>query len=126
MQSEKSSLRARTLALALAAIALGGCVAFSPDGGFDAVGSASRERGLKQEVKWIKTEQDAESSRAAVIKLLDAPLTADAAVQIALLNNRGLQATYSELGIAESDLVQAGRLRESGLLFRRACTVVTT
>ena len=60
MQIEKSTLPARALTLTLAAIALGGCVAFSPDGGFDAVGSASRERGLKQEVKWIKTEQDAE------------------------------------------------------------------
>jgi outer membrane protein TolC len=34
-------------------------------------------------------------------------LTADAAVQIALLNNRGLQAAYNELGIAEAVRVQA-------------------
>ncbi|MGH9390674.1 MAG: TolC family protein, partial [Vicinamibacteria bacterium] len=35
----------------------------------------------------------------------------DAAVQLALLNNRSLQATYEELAIAQADLVQAGLLR---------------
>ncbi|HEV2007984.1 MAG TPA: TolC family protein, partial [Burkholderiales bacterium] len=44
-------------------------------------------------------------------KLLGGPLSVDDAVQIALLNNRGLQSMYAELGIAEADLVQAGRLR---------------
>jgi len=34
-------------------------------------------------------------------------LTADAAVQIALLNNRGLQASYNELGIAEAAMVRS-------------------
>jgi cobalt-zinc-cadmium efflux system outer membrane protein len=42
--------------------------------------------------------------------LLKAKLTADEAVQIALLNNRDLQATYSDLGVAQADLVQAGLL----------------
>src|SRR3972149_6718413 len=41
----------------------------------------------------------------------DRLLTIDEAVQIALLNNRSLQATYEELGIAQADLVQAGLLR---------------
>ena len=41
-----------------------------------------------------------------VAHLLKRPLTADAAVQIALLNNRGLQAAYNELGIAEAVRVQ--------------------
>ena len=34
----------------------------------------------------------------------------DDAVQIALLNNRELQAVYSDLGVAQADLVQAGLL----------------
>lgn len=33
------------------------------------------------------------------------PLTVDAAVQVALLNNTGLQASYNELALAEADLV---------------------
>lgn len=37
-------------------------------------------------------------------------LTADEAIQIALLNNPGIQATFEELGIAQADLVEAGLL----------------
>jgi outer membrane protein TolC len=55
-----------------------------------------------------------------VKELLGAPLTADAAVQVVLLNNRGLQAAYAELGIAEADLVQAGRLRNPGFTIGRS------
>jgi outer membrane protein TolC len=47
------------------------------------------------------------------------PLTADDAVQIALLNNRGLQSTYWNVGIAEADLVQAGRLKNPSFTFQR-------
>ena len=111
--------RIRTLAAALTLVLLGGCATFSQDGGFGAVESATRERGLKQDVKWLRTDREAGEARAAVAKLLATPLTADAAVQIALLNNRGLQATYAELGIAEADLVQAGRLRNPGFSFAR-------
>jgi outer membrane protein TolC len=38
--------------------------------------------------------------------LLSEPLTEDTAVQIALLNNRGLQAAYNDLGISEAEYVQ--------------------
>jgi outer membrane protein TolC len=47
---------------------------------------------------------------AEVAELLAQPLSADAAVQIALLNNRGLQASFEALGVSEADLVQSGRL----------------
>ncbi len=47
----------------------------------------------------------------AVQAMLEKELTAEDAVQIALLNNSGLQATFEELGIAQADLVQAGLLR---------------
>ena len=114
-----TALARKTLAAAASVIILGGCATFSPDGGFGAVESASRERGLSQDVKWIRSDKDGEGTRATVKKLLAAPLTADAAVQIALINNRGLQATYAELGIAEADVVQAGRLRNPGFSFAR-------
>jgi len=109
---------ARVLVPALMLL-IGGCAGFSPDGGFDAVRAAAEERGIKQEAAWIRSDTDGESARALVKQLLTATLSADAAVQIALLNNRGLQATYSELGIAESDVVQAGRLRNPGFSFSR-------
>ena len=110
---------AKALAAALVLALLGGCTTFSTDGGFGTIESAARERGLKQDVKWLRTDREASEAQAAVRKLLAVPLSADAAVQIALLNNRGLQVTYAELGIAEADLVQAGRLRNPGFSFTR-------
>src|SRR5581483_10857689 len=38
-------------------------------------------------------------------------LTAQRAIQIALLNNRQLQSVYADLGVAQADLVQAGLLK---------------
>ena len=42
--------------------------------------------------------------------LISTELTPDAAIQIALLNNPKVQATFEELGIARADLVEAGLL----------------
>src|SRR5207253_2639636 len=39
--------------------------------------------------------------------LLRSSLTAERAVAVALLNNRGLQAAYNELGVSEAQFVQA-------------------
>lgn len=44
----------------------------------------------------------------AIQKLLQKQLTADAAVQIALLNNPRIQEMFEEIGIAQADLVNAG------------------
>jgi outer membrane protein TolC len=110
---------ARLCALAFSAALLGGCASLSSDGGFGAVETATRERNLRQEVKWSRSEQEAEQARASVRRLIESPLTPDSAVQIALLNNRGLQASYADLGISETDVVQAGRLRNPGFSFAR-------
>ena len=47
----------------------------------------------------------------AVRAMLRGTLTADRAVQIALLNNRELQATFEDIGIARADLTEAGLLK---------------
>jgi outer membrane protein TolC len=47
-------------------------------------------------------------------------LSAEDAVQIALLNNRALQASFEELGISEADLVQSGRLPNPRFTLRHA------
>ena len=103
----------------LGAVLVSGCATFSKDGGFGAVESAARDRGLQQELAWARSDEEAGRVRERVARLLAEPVTAETAVQIALLNNRGLQATYADLGIAESDLVQAGRLRNPGFRFER-------
>ncbi|MGB3969692.1 MAG: TolC family protein [Planctomycetota bacterium] len=51
------------------------------------------------------------SIAAATEELLGSPLTEDAAVRIALLENRDVRAGLARFGIARADLVQAGLLR---------------
>jgi cobalt-zinc-cadmium efflux system outer membrane protein len=72
--------------------------------------STIRERTGK-EVQWQKDAAADEQIRAAIRALLRRTLSADAAVQIALLNNRELQATFEEIGIAHADLIEAGLLK---------------
>ena len=88
------------------ALLLSACKTFSPDGGMDlVVGIAATE--LHKDVAVIRHPDEAIIVRERVEKLLRRPLSADAAVQIALLNNRGLQAAYNALGIAEAEMVEA-------------------
>ena len=54
----------------------------------------------------MRTADDAEQAHATVRQLLARSLSADAAVQVALLNNKGLQAAYNELALAETDLIE--------------------
>ncbi|MGP1691486.1 MAG: TolC family protein [Giesbergeria sp.] len=101
--------RKRMLLLVPFAFALAGCATFSQDGGFGSVERTTQER-VGKELKWAKTGADRDAIDQRVAELLAKPLSVDDAVQIALLNNQGLQASFYELGISEADLVQAGRL----------------
>jgi outer membrane protein TolC len=108
----------RIFLVAIALMKLTGCASFSSDGGFGAVENSARTT-LQKDIVWAKASADQELIRARVKSLLAGELSVDAAVQVALLNNPGLQATYYELGLAEAKLVQAGRLRNPGFTFSR-------
>jgi outer membrane protein TolC len=101
-----------------AALLLAGCTSFSPDGGAGRVAELTKER-TGQAPFHQRTPGDVDTAQARVAELLKQPLTADSAVELAFLNNRGLQASFSELGIAESALVRAGRLRNPSFSFGR-------
>jgi len=88
------------------ALLLSGCASFSPDGGMGMV-TATVSRDLGKEASAHRTPEDAESARNTTARLLAKPLSANTAVQIALLNNRGLQAAYNELAIAEARAVES-------------------
>ena len=72
--------------------------------------STIRQRTGKQ-VEWQKDAKASDQIQGAIRALLRRTLSADVAVQVALLNNRELQATFEEIGIAEADLIEAGLLK---------------
>ncbi len=108
---------ARWPAWALAAL-LGGCASFSPDAGFASVEQAAQSR-LGKALRYNRGPADQEAIDRRVAELLRQPLGMDEAVQLALLNNRGLQAGFQELGIGDAERVQAGRLPNPGFSFGR-------
>ena len=86
---------------------LSGCASAALDAGFDDVKTTVQERNGVA-ISWNNATELDRQAADQLGSLLNRPLTADDAVQIALLNNRDLQATYSDLGVAQADLVQAG------------------
>lgn len=110
--------RVRRSAAGAMLLALAGCASFSPDGGFAPVEQAARQH-LGKELRWARSDADRRDIEQRVAALLAQPLGMDDAVQLALLNNRGLQADFFALGIGEAELVQAGRLRNPGFAFGR-------
>ncbi|MYM34423.1 TolC family protein [Duganella sp. FT94W] len=108
---------------AVLALLLSGCASLSGDGGFSAAAGISEPRtGARASVegRLPRNEDDARALAAVISKKLAQPLAADDAVQVALLNNRGLQASYWSLGVAEADLVQAGRMQNPVFDFKRS------
>ena len=86
------------------------CPAESLDKSFNDVSNAIWSR-TGERVQWNRgTPQDAEAE-AHVRSVLKRSLTANSAVQVALLNNHELQATYEEIGIAQADVIETGLLR---------------
>jgi outer membrane protein TolC len=110
MNRYQISPASRSLALACAAIGglllLSGCKSLFAEQGFDAVAGMAGGA-LAKDVTLIRTPADAEVARDRVAGLLRRPLSADSAVQVALLSNRGLQAAYNEVGFAEATLLEA-------------------
>ena len=89
---------------------LTGCASVPKEAGFPDVQNIIEQR-IGSRVHWNQGTSEDAAVVDAVRSMLQQELTIDEAVQIALLNNRSLQATYEELGVAQADLVQAGLLR---------------
>ncbi|MCW5663745.1 MAG: TolC family protein [Piscinibacter sp.] len=113
-----SARRSGLLVVVLASAVLAGCASFSPDAGFSSIESAAKDK-LGKDVRWARSDADVDTIDRRVRELLAKPLTVDDAVQVALLNNRGLQARFQDLGVTEAEVVQAGRLPNPGFTFGR-------
>ncbi len=118
MASPRYMTMPKSIAIGLSALILTGCASFSKDGGLDAVSALTSER-IGQTAQFAKTGSAAQDGETMMRQLLSKPLTADNAIRISLINNPGLQASLAELGVAEADLVQAGRMRNPGFSFGR-------
>ncbi len=102
---------AATLALPLI---LSGCVSateYSAKGaGFTSVSLKTSEATGKQTV-WVQNGQDAQAVKARVKTLMEKKtIDVETAVQVALLNNKGLQAAYADLGESAADAWQSTML----------------
>jgi outer membrane protein, heavy metal efflux system len=91
-------------------VGLTGCASVNLNAGFAEVSAGVEDRAATKIVWNRGTELDNEAAEK-LRTLLGKRFTADDAVQIAMLNNRDLQAIYSDLGLAQADLVQAGLFR---------------
>ena len=86
-------------------LTLSACAEFSPDGGMDTVAAITGETTGRQVVK-LRNNEEARAAEDRVRLLLRRRLTANNAVQIALLNNKGLQAAYNALALTEAKGVE--------------------
>jgi len=97
----------KLLALLTLPLMAAGCKTDPTMGFKDVQETVARRTG--QKVEWPRTSAESEKAEAAVGQLLADELTADSAVQIALLNNRALRATLEEIGMrAHESFVEAG------------------
>jgi outer membrane protein, heavy metal efflux system len=99
----------RALGTVLAAALAPACASTNPVPAFRDVEKNVRER-TGAAARWARTAPEQAEIDRVVAALLAAPLSADDAVKVALLNNAALQASYEELGVSQADLAQAARL----------------
>ena len=102
--------RTLRIGVLLAVCATGGCASAPRDAGFGEVRRTVLEQ-TRQPVDWDPASPVRPPDDASVMPFLQEELTAERAVQIAFANNRDVQATLEELGIARGDLLAAGTIR---------------
>ena len=95
---------------ALLPIVFAGCTSTNPKAAFDDVNKTVNAR-TGQSVQWSRSDSSSNEIAKVIEPLLKTNLTAHAAVTIALLNNRSLQAEFEEIGISQADVAQASRLK---------------
>jgi cobalt-zinc-cadmium efflux system outer membrane protein len=96
-----SSILAATLVVAASARA--------KEDTFQGVQQSVRERTGKT-IRWEVSQAAREQALQDVRLLLRKPLTVESAVQIALFNNRSLQATFVEIGLSAAEVIEAATI----------------
>ncbi len=92
----------------------GGCGKVNPRPAFaDLSEKVATRSGVRP--AWARTAEETAALEQRVAQLLAQELTVETAVEIAVINNRALQASLEELAVAQADLAQAGLLRNPHL-----------
>lgn len=110
--------RGRWVASALSLAVLAGCASFSDDGGMAEVARLTQAR-TGQSPTAHGADAPPEAVQARVRTLLAQPLGADQAVELALIQQPGLQAEFDALAVDEAERVRAGRLPNPALTLGR-------
>lgn len=106
-------IKALRLAVIVAPVALAGCVTTDDGGtysektaGFATVSAKTSEATGKQSV-WIQNQQEATAISKQVHGLVHKKtIGVETAVEVALLNNKGLQASYADIGLSAAEVWQ--------------------
>lgn len=101
------------MAIVLTPVILAGCVTTDDGGvygvkgvGFGTVGSTTKAATGKESV-WVQNQAEATALSKRVHGMVHKKtISADTAVQVALLNNKGLQAAYAEIGMSAAEVWQ--------------------
>lgn len=92
----------RVASILILSVALGGCVADLSKGSVADLTVAE----IGHRPQTIASDGDMLKASERTRTLLRKPLSVEASVEVALLNNRGLQAAYNELGLAQAALIR--------------------
>ena len=113
------TVRFRPAALAVAlSVALSGCASLAPRPGDTDINALLAERRGPQ-VKWSAVGQPP-PERQAIDQWLGAPMTAEAAVRVAMLRSPRLQQEYARLGLARADVLEAVQVSNPTLSLSRS------
>lgn len=96
--------------LGVLSLAFVGCTSTNPKGAFDDVSQHVTARS-GYETRWMRDDAQCAEIEQAVATRLQTNLTARSCVTIALLNNRGLQVEFEDIGISQAELSEASRLK---------------
>jgi len=121
-------MNATRLAIPMMAMLVSACATTSPRLALRDTTSLVENR-TGRRIAWNQSTAEDEAVTKKIHDLVSRELTVEAAIQIALVNNKTLQATYEDLTVAQADLVQAGLLQNpvfgAGVAFPIAGSVQT-
>ena len=119
----------RTLVLVCGILALSGCASLSSDGNIADLQTltAGKTAGVAIDLSTVQKDRRQASNHAEALQkrqatvsaLLVAPLTAESAIRIAMLNSPRMGDALTRLNISDADRVQAGRLPNPHVAFGR-------